>query len=467
MAVTKRRTAGTLDTHWTNGSVAALLEEERTTDPVEAITQRARRAVLSALDRGWLGPPFDPLRLADLLRIEVAPCAEIADAQTVPIGPNRGRIDFNPNRPIGRVRYSVAHEIAHTLFSDCLEQIRHRVRHQDAQRDEWQLEALCNIGAAEILMPFGTLPSLSREDLGIERLIALQKEYLVSTEAMAIRIVRLSEFPCAMFCASRVEGGPNDGRYRVDYHIGSSSWIGLSLPTTLPSRTVVSDCTAIGYTATAKETWEPRSGKLHVEAVGIPPYPGTRHPRVVGLVWIAGSREFNITPRVQYVRGSALRPRGPEPRIVVQVVNDKTPNWGGRGFAQALRGAWPKVQEDFQNWALSSRSEFRLSAVRWCKAERDLMVASLVAQQGYGDSTQPRIRYAALRSGLVEVAREAREMKASVHMPRIGAGHAGGSWTIIEELVRTTCCESGVQVTVYDLPGATPPSEPQQGLKFK
>lgn len=469
MAPARRRIVqDSRDTRWTNDSVATLLDEESASDPVDAITQRARRAVLKGVDEGWTGPPFDPLRLADLLRIEVAPSADIADAQTVSVGSSRGRIEFNPNRPVGRVRYSVAHEIAHTLFTDCLDQVRRRVRHQDAQGDEWQLEALCNIGAAEILMPFGTLPSLSRDDLGIERVISLQKEYLVSIEAMAIRIVRLSEFPCAMFCASKVETGPSEGRYRVDYTIGSSSWFGVSVPTHLPTRTVVADCTAIGYTAAADESWDPRSGKLHIEAVGIPPYPGSRHPRVVGLLWIAGSREIHIKPRIQYVRGTALKPRGSGSRIVVQVVNDKTSNWGGRGFAQALRGAWPKVQEDFQKWAAAGHTEFRLGMVRLCAAESGVHVASIVAQKGYGESSRPRIRYGALREGLAEVAREARETNASLHMPRIGAGQAGGSWAIVEDLIRSTCCEAGLQVNVYDLPGAAPPlEEPQRQLRFR
>jgi len=122
------------------------------------------------------------------------------------------------------------------------------------------------------------------------------------------------------------------------------------------------------------------------------------------------------------------------------------------------------VQEDFQTWAATSRRGFRLGALRWCEApERDVRVVSLVAQKGYGESNRPRIRYAALREGLVEVARRARETNASLHMPRIGAGQAGGSWTIIEDLIRTTCCEAGVQVTVYDLPGTLSLAEEPQG----
>lgn len=444
-----------------------LLAEERAANPVDAITHRARQAVLRAVDEGWTGPPFDPLRLADLLKIDVVPCADIPDAQTVPLGSSRGRIEFNPNRPLGRIRYSVAHEIAHTLFTDCLDQVRRRVRHQDSHGDEWQLEALCNIGAAEILMPFGTLPAFTRDELGIERFIELQEKFQVSTEAMLIRVVRLAEVPCAMFCASRIETGAGAGRYRIDYTIGSSSWSAPHIPTILPTRTVIAECTAIGYTAIADEIWEQRAGKLHVEVIGIPPYPGSRFPRVAGIAWMTSSRAMRAQPRTQYVRGSALKPRGTGPRIVVQVVNDKTPNWGGRGFAQALRGAWPNVQKDFQTWAAADRAEFRLGAVHWCEAEPTVYVASIVAQKGYGASSHPRLRYTALREGLVEVGRKAREIGAALHMPRLGAGQAGGSWPIIEDLIRTTCCDIGIPVTVYDLPGAEPaPDSPQRQFRF-
>jgi hypothetical protein len=41
--------------------------------------------------------------------------------------------------------------------------------------------------------------------------------------------------------------------------------------------------------------------------------------------------------------------------------------------------------------------------------------------------------------------------KATVHMPRIGAGQSGGTWDNVEEIVRDTLTAEGVRVTVYDL----------------
>ena len=76
----------------------------------------------------------------------------------------------------------------------------------------------------------------------------------------------------------------------------------------------------------------------------------------------------------------------------------------------------------------------------------------MVSQHGYGPSPRPRIRYDALQACLRLLAKVATECSASVHMPRIGCGEAGGSWGIVQELVETELVTRGVVVTVYDLP---------------
>src|SRR5687768_553340 len=126
---------------WSHPSAKALAAKG---DPVEAIIHRARTVVLGAIQEGWKGPPYDPAALADLLGIKVSPSHEILDARTIPLPGKRFEIEFNPARPKGRVRYSIAHEIAHTLFPDCADTIRHR--HAEAGKD-WELKLLCNIGA--------------------------------------------------------------------------------------------------------------------------------------------------------------------------------------------------------------------------------------------------------------------------------------------------------------------------------
>jgi len=100
------------------------------------------------------------------------------------------------------------------------------------------------------------------------------------------------------------------------------------------------------------------------------------------------------------------------------------------------------------------------------EVEANLWMVHLIAQHGYGASVKPRIRYEALQSCLRQAARLAMEIKASVHMPRIGTGQARGDWSVIEDLVKAELCERDIRVTVYDPAGTSSalraPSPPSQ-----
>jgi hypothetical protein len=41
-------------------------------------------------------------------------------------------------------------------------------------------------------------------------------------------------------------------------------------------------------------------------------------------------------------------------------------------------------------------------------------------------------------------------LSASVHLPRIGCGLAGGRWELIEPLITATLCARDIATTVYD-----------------
>src|SRR5579883_3172617 len=416
-------------TTWTNPSV---LRFAKGADPVAAIIERARRAVLDAMDNGWSGPPFDPLRLAQLLKLDVAPREDVRDARMLATTGGRLRIEFNPNRSRGRVNYSLAHEIAHTFFEDCADRVRHRGHHEEGvDQDAWQLEALCNIAASELLMPTGSLPKATLLD--IDTLLRQRAQFDVSAEALFLRMVQITDEAYAAFCASPAG---RRGSYRVDYVIGSAAWCGpLARGAAVPSTSVVHDCTAIGFTAKADEAWGHE--RVRIECVGLPPYPGAQLPRVLGLA--RPTRRMATQPALTFLRGDATRPRGTGTKVIVQVVNDATANWGGSGFVQAVRRRWPHVQEDFRTWVSEAGSRSpQLGSLRIADAEEGIHVASLVAQHGYGPSSTARIRYRALKEGLQALAAFCAERQATAHMPRIGCGQAGGSWDVVEELLHMT-----------------------------
>ena len=98
-------------------------------------------------------------------------------------------------------------------------------------------------------------------------------------------------------------------------------------------------------------------------------------------------------------------------------------------------------------------------------ASDDLYIVNMIAQHGYGESTKPRIRYAKLRNCLSHLKDIAIERDASIHMPRIGTGYAGGNWSYISELVDEILVRNGITVTVYTLPSYEP-IETQAALKL-
>ena len=431
---------------WTNPSVLLLTDG----DPVEHIASRASGIALDAMQHGWSGPPFDPAKLAEYLRIRVVPTDEITDARTVPLTNDRLQIEFNPNKPKARVSFSIAHELAHSLFPDCHEAIRHRHPASEQHGDEWQVEMLCNLGAAEFLMPVGSFRDFKQEAVSIERVLELRREFEVSTEAVLLRVVRLTEVPCAVFVASKHARGVHPDRYTLDYTVGSRGWK-LAVPkgALLPKNSVMTECTAIGYTAKGDEEWS-AAGKLHVECVGVPSFPGERFPRVVGIV--QPRSEIKTEPaRLRFLVGDATEPRGSGHRVVAHVVNDKTPNWGA-GFGWAVRGTWPEVQSSFRAWVASKPDVLRLGNVYHCRVNSNTTFFQLICQHGYGPSPTPRLRYGALKLCLEQLANFALDSQATIHMPRIGAGQGGGAWGLIQQLIDETLCGRGIQVTIYDLP---------------
>jgi O-acetyl-ADP-ribose deacetylase (regulator of RNase III) len=156
------------------------------------------------------------------------------------------------------------------------------------------------------------------------------------------------------------------------------------------------------------------------------------------------------TTPIHYVKGDATAPQAEGSKFIVHVCNDRG-KWG-KGFVLALSRRWPEPEAAYRRWYQDrAANNFALGAVQFVQVEPDLWVANVVAQEGMtARAGVPPIRYAAVEEGLGKVGAKARELNASVHMPRIGCGLAGGKWEQIEPLLVKTLCEQGVPVTVYD-----------------
>ena len=156
--------------------------------------------------------------------------------------------------------------------------------------------------------------------------------------------------------------------------------------------------------------------------------------------------------KINYVNGDATLCHGPGQKIIAHICND-IGAWG-RGFVLSLSRAHPAAETAYRSWYQENpewHEPFERGSVQFVKTRLDVQVANMIAQAGiFPVGGKPPIRYKSLIACLVQVCDMALFKKASVHMPRIGCGLAGGEWSKIEPLVVKHLCEKGIEVFVYD-----------------
>lgn len=454
---------------WTNPSVRAFAGDD---DPLDKVVDVAHRVMIDAADAGLGGPPFDPFRLAEMLGLSLRARADVADAQisvdvigvrTTPTAPLREfvptveplSIEYNPTRPRGRLRYSVAHEVAHALFPDVTEAIRHRTvtgaTPVYGSGDAWQLELLCNVAAAELLMPVDAVEGILNLDPDIDFLMAQRRRFDVSTEAFLRRLTTATTRPFAMLATSRTTDMAS-APLRVEYVVGSHAWRPeLRRGAVARPAGPLGTCTAVGQTARGEEQLS--GERLHVQAVGTPGYPGLIYPRVLALA--QPLQQANIrTAGIRFVTGDVTTPDAYGPVIIAHVVTDAARSWSRRGVARALANRFPQAAKAYHYWTVADPDNLRLGNVHLIEAASDsrLRIASMVAQRGYGAGSPPRLVYNALAEALGILAEVAARDGTSVHLPRLGTGQAGGRWDLIEAEIDAALVRRGIPVTVYTLP---------------
>ncbi|WP_328620446.1 macro domain-containing protein [Streptomyces sp. NBC_00354] len=153
---------------------------------------------------------------------------------------------------------------------------------------------------------------------------------------------------------------------------------------------------------------------------------------------------------LRIIAGDATSPQAKGPKIIAHVCND-IGGWG-KGFVVALSKRWPEPEKAYRAWHRGrSGNDFGLGAVQLVQVAPDVWVANMVGQRGIRTgSGGPPIRYDAVERCLAALADHALERGASVHMPRIGCGLAGGKWPRIEPLITQALSARDVPVTVYD-----------------
>lgn len=152
---------------------------------------------------------------------------------------------------------------------------------------------------------------------------------------------------------------------------------------------------------------------------------------------------------VKFIQGDATTPIGTGNKIIVHVCND-IGGWG-RGFVLALSNKWKAPEQEYRNW-FKTGNGFELGNVQFVKVEDNIWVANLIGQHKIkkDENGNPPVRYEAIRKGMTLVQQKATALNASVHMPRIGCGLAGGKWEFIQPILDHELSALEIETTVYD-----------------
>jgi O-acetyl-ADP-ribose deacetylase (regulator of RNase III) len=153
---------------------------------------------------------------------------------------------------------------------------------------------------------------------------------------------------------------------------------------------------------------------------------------------------------LRVVKGDATSPQAKGPKIIAHICNDLG-GWG-KGFVLAVSKRWPEPERAYRDWHRArAGNDFGLGATPLVRVRPDTWVANMVAQRGMRTGSKgPPIRYDAVARCLGAVADHALRLTASVHMPRIGSGIAGGRWDRVEPIITETLLARDVATTVYD-----------------
>lgn len=200
----------------------AIMADTGTDNPELAVRHLARR-LLDEFCRAFDGvqPPIDLEALASFrgIRMLVGPPQHSEDAELVPDEHGGVGIRLNRCRPVTRQRFSIGHEIGHTLFPGYATEVRHR--HGELPQDrpvEQEIERLCDIAASEFLLPVPWFEHDAATVTRCEQFVELAARYGASRDATVRRFVDLSKRPAVAVYFGWQLKPTQESQLRTDCH---------------------------------------------------------------------------------------------------------------------------------------------------------------------------------------------------------------------------------------------------------
>jgi len=150
---------------------------------------------------------------------------------------------------------------------------------------------------------------------------------------------------------------------------------------------------------------------------------------------------------IKYLIGDVTHPQVPGPKIILHSCNDQGA-WG-RGVVLAISNRWSEPERAYRSW-FQSKVNWKPGAVQFVQVEPEIWIANMIGQHGLRSKANPKpAQLSAFESGFATVAETATKLGASIHMPYIGTGLGGESWTNVVRLVDKVF--EGLEVFVYEL----------------
>ena len=181
--------------------VRAIMAETAEQDPFCAVRAKTRELVAQYHQMFGEPPPFNMKALASYRGLRWSdddPCFS-SDAEIAPEANGAVVLRVNQNRPLSRQRFSIGHEIGHTMFPE----YELAVRCRNATERMWAdpadlLETLCDVSASEILFPEPWFHERIAAATWSASMIAdIANEYQASREATVRRLLDIHTEPLA------------------------------------------------------------------------------------------------------------------------------------------------------------------------------------------------------------------------------------------------------------------------------
>ena len=211
---------------------------------------------------------------------------------------------------------------------------------------------LCNLAAAEILMPIGSFQDAALKKPSIEQVLELRARFDLSMRLCCYASLGSPGIRSPPFVAAPMEDPPRTAiasntwhcRGRDSGHAEAMHCLWILLCGNARRSAFTAGAWRRGHLARSL-----RSAVRRDTPVSRIRPAKSRRARAPSQPW-PGASSRDPVPRWRCHRSLAAR----KPWLIAHLVNDKTPNWGG-AFCWTPRPKWPSVQADFKTWARRAR----------------------------------------------------------------------------------------------------------------